>query len=146
MNEKDHKKLMSYSDPKKIKEEVDRFWLTHLEDKQTARAVIKKFYERVEQANKQFSNFEEGWKTDPGFIYILFGPPWYIEERVDFMQWSYAYDRENPNYNYVFRRNKMESKFYPFRNYLLQRQNFYYQIEYQQRQRWLTGQILKRDV
>ncbi|MGM0588263.1 MAG: GWxTD domain-containing protein [Bacteroidota bacterium] len=146
MKEKEYEKMMAHSNPNKIKEAIDRFWLTNLEDKQMARTVIKKYYERVEQANKQFSNFEEGWKTDPGMIYILFGPPWYIEERVDIMQWSYAYDRQNPNYNFVFRRNKMETKFYPFRNYILQRNNYYYQVEYQQRQRWLTGQILKRDV
>jgi GWxTD domain-containing protein len=146
MNEKEYEKLMKIKDPKKLKEAIDRFWLTNLEDKQLARGVIKKYYERVEQANKQFSNFEEGWKTDPGMIYILFGPPWYVYERVDIMEWSYAYNRENPNYNYIFRRNKMESRFFPFRNYILQRHNYYYQVEYQQRQMWLSGQIMQRDV
>lgn len=146
MSEKEYDALMEIDDPKKMKQEIDRFWLTNIEDREAARAVIRKYYERVEEANKQFSNFEEGWKTDPGMIYILFGPPWYIQERVDIMEWGYSYNRENPNYNYVFRRNKMQSRFYPFRNYLLQRNNYYYQVEYQQRQMWLSGQILQRDV
>jgi|AntDeeMinimDraft_5_1070356.scaffolds.fasta_scaffold47367_1 hypothetical protein len=43
-----------------------------------------------------FFNFKEGWKTDPGMMYILFGPPWYVDRRLDQMQWSYSYNRSDP--------------------------------------------------
>ena len=39
--------------------------------------------EEIEEANKQFSNYKEGWKTDMGMMYILFGPPWYIESTLE---------------------------------------------------------------
>lgn len=33
------------------------------------------YFRRVRYANANFSLFQEGWKTDRGMIYILFGPP-----------------------------------------------------------------------
>src|SRR5699024_3055691 len=109
-------------------------------------SVIKMYYERVEEANKQFSNFKEGWKTDTGMIYILFGPPWYVEQHLDQMIWSYAYNRNDPEYNYRFHQPKLQSEFYPFISYLLRRNQYYFQIQYQQLQLWLSGQILNRSI
>ncbi len=38
--------------------------------------LLKEFYRRVEYANEHFSNsLREGWKTDLGRIYIIYGPP-----------------------------------------------------------------------
>jgi len=100
----------------------------------------------VEEANKQFSNFKEGWKTDLGMIYILFGPPWYVDDSLNRMRWSYSYNRNDPDYNYLFETPKLKSEFYPYQNYLLQRNQYYFNIEYQQTQLWLTGQILRRSL
>lgn len=92
MGEGDHKKMMEIEDPDSLKEAVDRFWLSNVGSMNQARHVISMYYERVEEANKQFTNFKEGWKTDMGMMYILFGPPWYVERRLNQMQWSYSYD------------------------------------------------------
>jgi len=108
--------------------------------------VIEKYYQRVEEANKQFSNFKEGWKTDIGMMYILFGPPWYVERKLNMMFWSYAYDRSDPRYNFFFEQPKVKNEFFPFNNYLLDRNQGYYNIYYQQVQLWLTGQIMRRDL
>lgn len=147
MSKKEYEKLMSHrGNPDSLKSAIDRFWLKNVGDPNTAKSVISMYYERVEEANKQFSNFKEGWKTDPGMIYILFGPPWYVEQSLDLMRWSYSYNREDPLYNYLFRKPKMRSEFYPFEHYILQRQQYYYNIEYQQIQRWLSGTILTRSI
>jgi len=146
MSKKEYNKMLSYNSPDSIKRAMDHFWLEHIGNAQTAKSVIKMYYERVEEANKQFSNFKEGWKTDLGYIYILFGPPWYVEQSLDIMKWSYSYNREDPRYNYLFQKPKMRSEFYPFDNYLLQRNQYYYNVEYQQRQLWLTGTILTRNI
>ncbi len=38
--------------------------------------LLKEFYRRVEYANEHFSNnLEQGWRTDLGRIYIIYGPP-----------------------------------------------------------------------
>lgn len=146
MGTSEYKKILKINDKDSLKHAIDQFWLSNIKDKSTAKTVISRYYKRVEEANKQFSNFKEGWKTDPGMIYILFGPPWYVNRSLDRMQWSYSYDRQNSRYNFYFELSRMTNKYYPFENYILQRSNHYYSIEYQQRQLWLTGQILNRNI
>jgi len=41
--------------------------------------LMEEYYARVMYANKHFSHFREGWKTDMGMVFILFGPPENIE-------------------------------------------------------------------
>jgi GWxTD domain-containing protein len=36
---------------------------------------MEEYYARVEYANKHFSHYLEGWRTDMGMIFIIFGPP-----------------------------------------------------------------------
>jgi GWxTD domain-containing protein len=142
MGSREYEEIMSIDDPDSLKKAVDYFWLSNVGSIDGARQVIFHYYERVEQANKQFTNFKEGWKTDQGMIYILFGPPWYVTTRLNHMQWSYSYDRENPNYNFNFQRPRMPNEHFPFNHYLLQRSPGYFTIQYQQVQGWRTGQIV----
>lgn len=146
MDEDQYENLMEISNPDSLKEAIDRFWLREIGNKNEAINVLKLYYQRVEEANKQFSNFKEGWKTDPGMMYILFGPPWYVRERLDEMQWSYSYNRDDPERSFYFFQPKLQSEFYPFEHYLLRRDQFYFNIEYQQRELWLTGLILQRNI
>lgn len=37
--------------------------------------AMEEYYSRVEYANQHFSRYREGWKTDMGMIFIIFGPP-----------------------------------------------------------------------
>ncbi len=146
MGRRDHEEMMKIEDPDSLKEAVDRFWLSNVGSVSRARSVISLYYERVEQANKQFSNFKEGWKTDAGMIYILFGPPWYVERRLNRMQWSYSYDRTDPRYNFYFEKPRMRNEYFPFDNYLLQRSQNYFNMQYQQVQLWKSGHILTTNI
>ena len=146
MDKKDHSKLMAETDPATLKSKVDRFWLTNIGEQNTAKAVLSLYYDRVEKANKLFGNYKEGWKTDMGMMYILFGPPWYIERRLDGMWWSYSYDRNDPEYNFYFERTKINTAYYPFDNFMLRRDVGYFNRQYQQVQLWLTGGILQRNL
>jgi GWxTD domain-containing protein len=143
MSEKEYEQLMAIEDPTALKNAIDRFWLSNVQNSNKAQEVISLYYERVEEANKQFSNFKEGWKTDPGMMYILFGPPMYVNTYISQMIWSYSYNREDPERNFIFDRPKLNSKFYPFDNFVLRRSNFYYNVYYNQTKRWTTGSILK---
>lgn len=142
MDRDDHEEMMEIEDPDSLKAAIDRFWLSHIGNMNKAKSVISLYYERVEQANKQFTNFKEGWKTDLGMVYILFGPPWYVDRYLNTMVWSYSYDRSDPRYNYTFERPQMRNEFFPFDNYLLQRNPGYFNIQYRQIQLWLSGNIL----
>lgn len=142
MDRRDHERMMEIQDPDSLKEAIDRFWLSNVGNMNQAKSVISLYYERVEQANKQFTTFKEGWKTDLGMVYILFGPPWYVDRYLNTLAWSYSYDRTDPRYNYIFERPNMRNEYYPFDNYLLQRHQGYFNIQYRQIQLWLTGGIL----
>ena len=52
--------------------------------------LLDELNERVRFANKNFSVLMHGWRSDRGQIYIIYGPPHYIDE---------AY-RDNMGYNY----------------------------------------------
>lgn len=142
MDRRDYERMMEIQDPDSLKEAIDRFWLSNVGNMSQARSVINLYYDRVEQANKQFTNFKEGWKTDLGMMYILFGPPWYVDRFLNTLVWSYSYDRSDPRYNFVFERPNMKNEYFPFDNYLLQRNQGYFNVQYRQIQLWLTGSIL----
>jgi len=146
MGDKEYDKLISISNQDSLKKAIDRFWLKEIGDKNKAVNVLKLYYQRVEEANKQFSNFKEGWKTDTGMMYVIFGPPWYIDRRLDQMIWSFSYNRSDPEYNFLFEQPKLQSEFYPFEHFLLQRRQSYYNVQYQQQSLWLSGLILQRNI
>lgn len=146
MDDNEYQDLLNINNPDSLKEAIDRFWLKNIGNKNKAKKVIAKYFQRVEEANKQFSNFQEGWKTDPGMMYILFGSPWYIDQTLDRMQWSYAYDRSDPERNFLFHQPKFESALFPFNHFLLQRSQSYFTVQYQQVELWLSGLILQRNI
>ncbi len=146
MEKNEHEDLMAVSDPIKLKQEIDRFWLKNIKNQRKAQNVIELYYERVEEANKQFSNYKEGWKTDMGMMYILFGPPRYVTTSINDVIWSYSTNLADPETNFLFRNPKVKSKFYPFDNYILQRNQQYFSLHYQQVQDWLSGDILRDNL
>ncbi len=72
------------------KPSVDRFWLDIAGYEERALELIKRYYSRVEFANWYFTSFKEGWKTDRGMIYIVFGPPQTVYRRDDIETWIYG--------------------------------------------------------
>jgi GWxTD domain-containing protein len=144
MDEDNYEDLMALEDPEAIKEKIDRFWLKNIGDKYVTKNVIEKYYNRVVQANKQFSSFKEGWKTDPGLVYILFGPPVYVNRRAETMLWAYSNNVVSSDYNFRFTRPRVNSEFFPFTHYVLNRTRQLYDVQYQQKQLWLSGLILQR--
>ncbi len=142
MDENEYEELMTIRDPAEVKEAVDRFWLSNIRSVERARQVIALYYERVEEANRMFTNFKEGWKTDRGMVYILFGPPSRVENRINTEIWRQDVGSADTRYNFVFERPRMRNEYLPFDNYLLQRHQGYFNYQYQQTQLWLNGQIL----
>ncbi len=142
MREREHEKLMSIEDPEKLKEAIDRFWLENVGSVNRAKQVISLYYERVEEANMQFTGFKEGWKTDRGMIYILFGPPTHINRGLRAQQWIGSDVSRDPRYNFLFMQTRIRSNHFPFDNYILQRHQGYHAYQYQQIQLWLSGRIL----
>ncbi len=142
MGRREYDRLINIQDPDSLKREVDLFWLKDMRNSNRARQVIELYYSRVEQANKQFSNFKEGWKTDMGMVFILFGPPYYVENYLDTSIWYYSYNRSDPLTTFRFYRPKISDQFFPYNHYVLMRQRFYHSIEYDIIQSWKLGTVL----
>ncbi len=53
----------------------DKFWIRCGGSKTKAKELIKIYYSRVQDANYHFTSYAEGWKTDRGMIYLVFGHP-----------------------------------------------------------------------
>lgn len=55
----------------------------------------ERYYRRVRYANKEFTQYKDGWKTDRGMIYILFGAPNqvfysdFVSDDINSQQWVY---------------------------------------------------------
>jgi len=73
-----------------VKLAVDNFWLDNAGNASRARAMIQKYYSRVVDANNYFTSYLEGWKTDRGLIYIVYGPPKIVYRGKDIEEWLYG--------------------------------------------------------
>jgi GWxTD domain-containing protein len=68
---------------------VDDFWLGIGGNVEKARELIRIFYTRVMYANFYFASYREGWRTDRGMIYIIYGPPDKIYKSPGQENWGY---------------------------------------------------------
>jgi GWxTD domain-containing protein len=100
---------MSYMRDAKTPEEKQKrfieFWKKRDPNPNTPRnEKMLAYYAKVEYANKTFKHYIEGWRTDMGMVYIIFGPPNNVDRHpfdIDskpFEVWSY-YDM---NHQFVF--------------------------------------------
>lgn len=71
------------------KRELDNFWIAQGGSKDNARQMIQNYYRRVEFSNKYFTTFKEGWKTDKGLVYTIFGTPSKVRKYSDRETWEY---------------------------------------------------------
>ena len=62
-------------------------------DRDRAKRLIKNYYGRVELANKYFTSYKEGWKTDQGMAFIVFGLPDEIRKTSQNEIWYYKDSR-----------------------------------------------------
>ena len=81
---------------KNLKTAVDSFWVYAGGSHERARSLVKKFYNRVEDSNEYFSSYLEGWRTDRGLMYIIYGPPNIVYKSSDSESWVYG---EENNFN-----------------------------------------------
>ncbi len=142
MDKDSYNSLLENNDPKSLKQAIDDFWLTHINDSKQATQTIKSYFSRVEEANKYFTNYKAGWKTDRGMIYILFGPPIFTATFGRKVRWAYSSDQYDPSTTYWFKETRQESRIFPFSLYILDRSNdLLRENEYLIIKKWLNGNI-----
>ncbi len=116
------------------KTKFDKIILGITNDKERAKTFMRNYFKRVEIVNRFFTSFKEGWKTDKGMIFIVFGAP--DEVMVNGTQeiWSY----KNPRLQFEF--TKAGSVYSPD-HYVLVRDKQYAEYWYQTIDLWRKSRL-----
>jgi GWxTD domain-containing protein len=130
------------STSKTTKASVEKFWINCTGNKEKAREAITRYYNRMQDANNFFTSYVEGWKTDRGMIYIIFGTPASIYTTATSETWNYG---ESTNINALtFTFSKVNNPFTD-NDYLLERSLMYKQQWYSAVDIWRQGRIYLQD-
>ncbi len=104
------------------KQAIDEFWLNIAGNPDRARQLIKTYYNRVKLANNFFTSYHEGWKTDRGMIYIIYGPPSNVFKTTTSENWIYGDASNFKSLNFMFY--KVENPFTD-NDYMLSKSEMY---------------------
>jgi len=118
------------------KRAFDRVILGITQDTDRARTLMRSYFRRVELANRYFTSYKEGWKTDRGMIYIIFGVPEQVLRFEDREVWSYDNDRFKLRFNFA----RSSSLFDPD-NYVLIREKKYESAWYEVIDLWRNARF-----
>ena len=119
------------------KRALDSLWLSLNPDMARAKELIRIYYNRAETANKLFSLSCEGWASDRGMIYLIFGPPRTVLLAEGEERWIYG-DTNLPSLDFIFV--KSPDKGFGF-DYVLIRQEMYKSSWYQAVDTWRNGRV-----
>lgn len=122
------------------KEAIDQFWIDVSGSRERARFLIKIFYSRMQDANRYFTSYLEGWKTDKGMIYLIFGPPKTVYKTSESEYWDYGVYKGYGNLNFTFK--KIENPF-TTNDYILVRSAAYEPVWYIAVDHWRQGRIIQ---
>lgn len=132
LSAKEYRNILESANPK---QSLDSFWLSLNNDLPRAKELIRIYYNRAETANTYFSSILEGWDTDRGMIYIIFGPPRTVLKAEGEERWIYG-DTNLPSLDFTFVAN---SKVAGLSEYVLVRQEVYKASWYQAVDSWRNG-------
>lgn len=128
--------LNNAPNPKKA---FDRYWLGLMSgNEDVARRTLKAYYDRVTDANRLFTTYKEGWKTDKGMIYIVLGPPDRVQRNREREVWVYNRRNNVSEINFTF--TKKPNQFVDD-HYELVRYDEYRPIWFPIVEAWRTGAI-----
>ena len=103
-------------------EAFEKYWINMVKVPSLATSTVKLYYDRVEAANYLFTNFEEGWKSDMGMIYIIYGPPNDVYKSEEIIDWVYNRDLTMPVVRFSFY--KVKNVFTDHHYTLLRKKNY----------------------
>ncbi|MDO9339602.1 MAG: GWxTD domain-containing protein [Bacteroidales bacterium] len=73
----------------KPKAAIDDFWINCGGNVDKARELIRIYYTRVLYSNYYFTSYKEGWRSERGMIYIIYGPPDKVYKTSEGERWGY---------------------------------------------------------
>ncbi len=117
---------------------IDKFWLAIGGSNERARELLRRYYSRVKEANKLFTSYKEGWKSDRGIIFIVFGEPVNRYRTSKDEAWVYGNEANPASLRFVFKKNKNQ---FSDNDYVLERSLFYKEAYYQAVDYWRQGNV-----
>lgn len=132
----EYNSLLQKADKKKA---IDDFWLAKAGNNERGRKLIRIYYNRSIEANKLFTSYLEGWKTDRGMLYIIFGPPKSVFRDMKYETWRYSVSEGIPDVQFVF--SKVNNPFSE-NDYELERSINYQSVWYMAVDSWRSGRIV----
>ncbi len=115
---------------------VDEFWLKTSKNANSAKGLIRVFYNRVKFANIYFTSYKEGWKTDRGMIYIIYGAPSVINKSNKIERWIYSSQNSMMQFTFINKPN-----IYTDNNFELEHNESYSIFWYKAIDTWRNGRI-----
>lgn len=117
---------------------IDKFWLALGGSNERAKELLKRYYNRVKEANKLYTSYNKGWKTDRGMIFIVFGRPSHIYKNNHTETWVYGIESNPSSFRFVLHKEQN-----PFSNndYILDRNQYYKDQWYLAVDYWRQGRI-----
>lgn len=117
---------------------VDSFWLSSGGNIDRGKDLVRKFYNRVYESNDHFTSFQEGWRTDRGLVYVVYGPPNVLYRNGERETWVYGEENNLNSLTFTFTR-----VINPFsdNDYRLERSPTYQDGWYKAANAWRDGRI-----
>jgi GWxTD domain-containing protein len=135
----EYRKLKA-DDNKKLS--IDNYWLKIGGNADLSRELIRVYYTRVYYANYYFTSFKEGWKTDRGMIYVIFGQPNYITKDAVSEIWEYYNTQDGKTVEFIF--NKTPSV-YTDNHFVLQRSEYFTSFWRMAVDTWRSGKVFSAE-
>jgi len=124
------------------KASVEKFWMDCTGNQDRAKELIRKYYNRVQDGNAYFTSYVEGWKTDRGMIYLIYGAPNVIYKTANSETWTYGEEGNINSLTYTF--SKVNNPFTD-NDYALDRSASYKQSWYSAVDIWRQGRAYLQD-
>lgn len=132
---------------------LDDFWIKCGGNVDKARELIRIYYTRVVYANYYFTSYKEGWRTERGMIYIIYGPPdkvyktpegesWGYKKPVIKSSWGYRYRVKE---EYLFFNFKKKNSLFSDNDYYLSRSESLVTLWDQAVASWKKGIVFRLD-
>lgn len=100
-NQSDYEYIESAPTTEEKQKRFEEFWKKIDPSPNTDRnEAFEEYYARIDYANKNFRSYNEGWLTDKGMVYIIFGPPYDIQTATNYNdgriyeKWIYSDNRQ----------------------------------------------------
>lgn len=100
-----------------LKSAIDSFWLQKAGSKERAKLLIKNYYRRLQKANELFTSYKQGWQTDRGLIYTIYGEPITVTQSKGapyIERWTYIETDTKQQLTFVFIYKQNSLNFYDY--------------------------------